>query len=187
MIAETISHYRVLSQVGGTGPGAVFAAEDPKSGRRVAIKFLPKALENGVALAEFERATGVLSALNHPNICAIYEIGEAEGRHFVAMELLEGTTLKRAFSGQALEIEQAVDIALRAADALRAAHSAGILHRDVRPANVFLTSSGQVKILNFGVACAVLEKKGALEETTRGTIATASQGIARAGARPLAR
>lgn len=176
MIAETISYYRVLSQVGGTGPGAVFAAEDPKRGRRVAIKFLPKILENPAALAEFERVSAVLSVLNHPNICANYEIGEADGRHFVAMELLAGATLKRTLSGQPLPIEHAIDIAIQATDVLHAAHAQGIVHRDVRPANFFLTNSGALKVLNFGVACAVQEKRGSLDETTRGTTATASRG-----------
>jgi eukaryotic-like serine/threonine-protein kinase len=176
MIAETISHYRVLSQVGGTDAGAVFAAEDPGSGRRVAIKFLPRTLENPAALAEFERENGILCALNHPNICANYEIGEAEGRHFVAMELLEGATLKRTLTGQPPAIEHALAIAIQIAEALRAAHSQGVVHRDLRLANLFLTNSGQLKILNFGVASAVQEKKGSLDETTRGITATASQG-----------
>src|SRR5579883_2423504 len=157
MVAETISHYRVLFQLGGSGTGAVFAAEDPSSGRRVAIRFLPKALENPAALAEFERVSAALAALHHPNICANYEIGEADGRHFVA-------------------IDRAVEIAIQIADALRAAHSQAVLHRDVRPANLFLTTSGQVKVLNFGLASAVQDKKGPLDETTRGTTATASQG-----------
>ncbi len=176
MVAETISHYRVLFQLGGSGTGAVFAAEDPSSGRRVAIRFLPKALENPAALAEFERVSAALAALHHPNICANYEIGEADGRHFVAMELLEGATLKRTLSAQPLAIDRAVEIAIQIADALRAAHSQAVLHRDVRPANLFLTTSGQVKVLNFGLASAVQDKKGPLDETTRGTTATASQG-----------
>ena len=176
MIAETIAQYRVLSQLGGSGQNAVFAAEDPKLGRRVAIRFLPKALEDPAALGEFERVTAALSALHHPNICAIHEIGEAEGRHFVAMELLEGATLKKTLTGAPLEIDEVVEVAIQVADALRTAHAQGILHRDLRPANVFLTKGGAVKVLNFGMAAGTQEKQGSLEETTRGTTATASRG-----------
>ena len=175
MIAETISHYRVLSQLGGTGDGAVFAAEDPRHDRRVAIRFLPKSLESPGPLADFQRISANLAIVHHPNICTVYEVGEAEGRHFVAMELLEGVSLKKLLSGQPLEIERLLPIATEIAGALRAAHSQDILHRDLRPANIFVTSAGSIKVLNFGIASAQQEKKGSLEETTRGT-ATVSRG-----------
>jgi len=176
MIAETIAHYRVLSQLGGSGGNAVFAAEDPKLGRRVAIRFLPKALEDPAALAEFERVVAALSALDHPNICAVREIGEAEDRHFVALELLEGATLKRTLTAAPRQISEVLEIAIQVADALRAAHAQGIVHRDLRAANIFITNSGAVKLLNFGIATSTQENKGSLEDTTRGITATASRG-----------
>lgn len=176
MIAETIAHYRVLSQLGGEGGGGMYAAEDSNLGRRVAIKFLPPALECREAFEQFEREVQTVSALHHPNICLVYEIGEADGRHFIAMELLEGQTLKHRLNGQPVENDFLLRVALQIADALNATHAKVILHRDLRPENIFITGSGQTKLLNFGMAPQAPEKRTTPEETTRGTAVTASRG-----------
>src|ERR1700739_3717488 len=168
MIAETIAHYRVVSQLGGEGAGAVYSAEDLNLGRHVALKFLSPALESPAALDQFERETRMVSALHHPNICEVYEVGESEGRHFVAMELLEGQTLKRRLEGQPVENDFLLRVALQIADALEATHAKGVLHRDLRPGNIFITGSGQTKILNFGTAQQACEKRTTPEDTTRG-------------------